>query len=451
MSACSCKKFVQQDPPVTQLVGSEVFKDDLTATAALSYIYTQCAAGGFAGGGGSSVTVLCGLSADELNLYSTTDNLVQFFNNSVFPTNTTAYSSLWSDPYSIIYKCNILIEGLEQSTGVSQAVKDQLIGEALFMRAFSHFYLAGMHGNVPYVTTSDYRVNTAIAQTPYYQVLNAIIEDLKSAKALLANDYNFIGKERVRPNKWAASALLARAYLYNEDWSNAEIQSTEVLNQTAQYSLTTLNKVFLKNSMEAIWQIKPLADINANTLEGSQFILVGKPTNYALSQDLVDGFEADDQRKSAWVGTFGNSSGTWNFPYKYKIRSGSTPLDEYSMVLRLAEQYLIRAEARARLGKLDEAITDIDAIRSRAGLKKIAEVNPGISKESLLLAIEQERRIELFSEWGHRWFDLKRTGRAGAVLSSKKTSWVSTAVLFPIPASELKINKSLNQNNGYQQ
>jgi hypothetical protein len=116
------------------------------------------------------------------------------------------------------------------------------------------------------------------------------------------------------------------------------------------------------------------------------------------------------------------------------------------MVLRLAEQYLIRAEARARLGKVPESQADINAIRSRSGLSNTTAADPA----ALLLAIEKERQVELFSEWGHRWLDLKRTGRADAVLGAEKpTDWQPTDALYPIPQNEILSNPLLTQNLGY--
>lgn len=116
------------------------------------------------------------------------------------------------------------------------------------------------------------------------------------------------------------------------------------------------------------------------------------------------------------------------------------------MVFRLAEQYLIRAEARAQQGDATGAKADINAIRNRAGLPD----TDADGQASILAAIEHERRIEFFTEWGHRWFDLKRTGRADAVLSPIKPNWQSTDVLFPIPLQEIENNPNLlPQNAGY--
>jgi hypothetical protein len=117
-------------------------------------------------------------------------------------------------------------------------------------------------------------------------------------------------------------------------------------------------------------------------------------------------------------------------------------------VFRLAEQFLIRAEARAHLDKItgaNSAKADLNMIRDRAGLPPTV----ASTKEEMLAAILQERRMELFVEWGHRWFDLKRTGKASEVLSVLKPRWDPTDVLYPIPYNELQLNPNMMQNAGY--
>jgi hypothetical protein len=127
------------------------------------------------------------------------------------------------------------------------------------------------------------------------------------------------------------------------------------------------------------------------------------------------------------------------------VRTAS-PVVEYTMVLRTAEQYLIRAEARARQNNLDGARSDLDSIRLRAGLSPLPD---NLNQAQLLLAVEQERRVELFAEWGHRWLDLKRTGRALTVLSAEKPDIDENDLLLPIPASSINANVFLEPNPGY--
>ena len=203
----------------------------------------------------------------------------------------------------------------------------------------------------------------------------------------------------------------------------------------------------MANSSEAIWQIQQTNDPSINTNEGNTFILTAAPYYVSLSNYLLNAFEANDNRQSHWVGSYTDGVTTWFFPYKYKVQASSGPVvTEYSMVFRLAEQYLIRAEARAEQNtNISGALSDLNVIRSRAGL---ASINTN-DKDSLLTLIQHERQVELFSEWGHRWFDLIRTGKADAVLGSEKPNWKSTAKLFPIPLVEIQENPKITQNPGY--
>jgi hypothetical protein len=136
---------------------------------------------------------------------------------------------------------------------------------------------------------------------------------------------------------------------------------------------------------------------------------------------------------------------TYYYPYKYKIVSNAT-ISEYSMVLRLAEQYLIRAEARVQ-NNLPGAIGDLNVLRARASLPALSTT---LSPAQVTTAIEHERQVELFTEFGHRWLDLKRTGRADAVLGQLKgANWQPTDVLYPLPLTEIQTNQNLTQNPGY--
>ena len=133
-------------------------------------------------------------------------------------------------------------------------------------------------------------------------------------------------------------------------------------------------------------------------------------------------------------------------PFKYKAQEYTGTTVEYSILLRLAEQYLIRAEARVHLGDLTGSKLDINTIRNRAGLNN----TESISEDDILQDIINERKFELFTEHGHRWFDAKRLDIAEEILAPLKSNWRSTDVLFPIPEKELLTNPNLTpQNPGY--
>lgn len=439
ISIFSCKKYIEIDPPRTELVKSTVFESDATANAAMVDIYYEMKFEGFASGSTSSISFWGSYSSDEQLDYTAISNFRQFNANDLVPSNPYTLA-LWSEMYKTIYKANAVIEGLASSQKVSINLKKQLEGEAKFMRAFCHFYLVNLFGDVPIITSTDYRTNAALPRAPKTEVYTKIIADLKDAQNLLPDNYSHANSERVRVAKGAATALLARTYLYTEDWLNAETQSTAVIASNTLYSLkSNLNEIFLKNSTEAILQLWS----EFSPRDRATFRVLSTPNYGALTLAFANSFEPNDLRKTTWVNL--NASGYYN-ARKYNAAVVTPPL-MYSTVLRLAEQYLIRAEARAKQNKImgaNSAESDVNIIRSRAGLGPTT----ANTQATILIAVENERKWELFTEWGHRWLDLKRTGRAAAVLSPIKTGWQPTDVLYPIPQYQI-LNSTLTQNPGY--
>lgn len=438
-SVSSCKKFIEIDPPRTDLIKSTVFTSHATANAAMMDIYYEMNRTGFASGSSTSITYFATYSSDEQVNYSIQFN--QEFNDNELAPDNPFILSLWSEMYKTIYKANAVIEGVAASQNISENLKKQLEGEAKFIRAFCHFYLVNLWGNVPLITTTDYRTNAAQPRTPTAEVYQQIIADLKDAQTLLPDNYAHANNERVRANKGTATALLARVNLHIGDWANAETEATKIIQNTVLYGLIAdLNAVFRKNNTEAIFQLH-------NTFLPGDFltfrVFSDGPSNGAFRPEFINNFELNDQRLTSWVRSITAVNGiTYFFPGKYKFLSIGA---EYSTIFRLAEQYLIRAEARAQLNNISGAQADLNVIRSRAGLGNTSAGD----KPSLITAIEHERIVELFTEQGLRWLDLKRTGRADAVLAPiKGSTWQSTDVLYPIPEYQI-LNSSLTQNAGY--
>lgn len=451
LTTASCKKFLQVQPPVDTLVGDEAFSDDATASAAVIGLYTRMmgntGSAQLATGGTSVYLALC---ADELSLTSSSSSLVQqygeFANNSISPSGSNISVRFWQNPYNYIYHANACIEALQRVTTLTEATRKQLLGEMKFMRAFIYFHLVNEFGDVPLITSTDYRETSKMARTAAEQVWQTIIIDLKEAQALLSPNYPSTGK--ARPNKSAATALLARVFLYTQNWQEALASANDIIASGAYSLVPNLNNVFLLNSTEAILQMPTSTTSVVNSFEGNIFIPSSATAIPAFSAtpSLLNAFELGDARKTAWLKSNTVSGTNYYYPYKYRQRANTTPVVEATIPLRLAEIYLIRAEANAQLNNLAAALDDLNTIRKRAGLSNSAAT----TKMALLSAIEKERQVELFSEWGHRWFDLKRTGRADAVLSGVKGPfWHPTVVLFPIPDLELNRNPSLVQNPGY--
>jgi hypothetical protein len=240
------------------------------------------------------------------------------------------------------------------------------------------------------------------------------------------------------------------------NYVNAEVQATLVINNNTLFLLNTLDQAFSVYNSEAIWQIQ-YVNSSYNT-EGYHFILTEEPSydrpTY-ISDFLLNSFEPSDKRKTEWINNYNDGTTTYYYPFKYRQQTDPNN-SEYLMVLRLAEQYLIRAEARTKQNKISNAITDLDKIRARAELPLLAITDPGIAQSALLDTIFHERQVELFTEWGHRWFDLKRSGKIDAVMTNVLAvkrlgfTWNSNWQLYPLEQGEINLNPNLAPNNpGY--
>jgi len=463
----SCKKLLEIDPPINTITTGELFATNQQAEWAIAGIYSKMINGvelstsalrqignnNFAAG---HSTILGGLSADELfkagNMNDATDLFASQNKLTLFNSSKTA--SIWKTAYRTIFDANAAMEGIAASTSPSllDSVRKQLTGEALVLRAFSYFYLVNFFGDVPLVLSSDFQQTAALSRSPVSKVYDQIKSDLLKAKTLLKNDFSAGNNERVRVNKWFAEALLARVYLYTGEYQSAINSANEVINHTALFGTETdISKVFLPNSKEAIFQLKPTNEAAAilnTTPEGRQLNTAPAPggvylRNYEITPELMSAFEANDQRKNTWLATVP----TGFVAAKYKNVAPA----QYYTVMRVAELHLIRAEATMLLtpGAKNSAIDDLNILRRRAGVEELDYL---LSAEQVINAIAHERRIELFAEWGHRWFDLKRTGKAEEVLSAivNKQPWLGNyQLLYPIPPDEISVNSNLNQNPEY--
>ncbi|PSL36108.1 RagB/SusD family nutrient uptake outer membrane protein [Chitinophaga ginsengisoli] len=452
-----CRKMIEIDMPINKYPVEKVFDEKNTAVAALSGVYAVIGSGeGSLMTGDVGLSLRSGFMADELSplVMETVPEYQNVYNAK------DGWPIWWMFVYrDYIYQLNTSIIGLENSTKLASVDKNILLGEAKFTRAWLYFNLVNFYGGVPIVLTNDFRINEKIARSPASEVYKQIEEDLKFAKLHLTENYlnrELLDdpQERVRPNKFAATALLARVYLYLGRWQEAEQEADQVISNSAYELLTDLNQVFLKNSKETIWALQP----NVNSFSGVNTpdakVLINRwgflDPDWYLSSLLTSAFEMGDMRKTAWT----QEKAAGYIAYKYKQGYGTSEQTEYTIVLRIAEQYLIRSEARAMQDKLlgdHSAVSDLNLIRARAGLSETSAK----TRESILAAISKERQVELFLEWGDRWLNLKRTGNLNEVMTevskSKGVAWQPYKSLLPIPYDEFKWNPSLrgHQNPGY--
>lgn len=437
----SCRKFLSIPPPKTEAETAVVFHDEGAALSALAGLYSEMGRVNLSMSNGGQ-TLYAGLLADELVNSRPNEDLDAFCHNAVTPTTTIGLGRLWNQAFRTIYHANAILEGLEDSDNLPESIVRQITGEALVIRAFHYFNLLNFFGNVPYVTGTDFQENGLLPRTDTALIYKHLEQDLLQASDYLAWDYQ--EPYRTSINKWTAESLLSRVYLYEGKWDAAATTATEVI-QSGMYTLTPdPGDVFLPQSQEVIWQ---LSRDNYNTAEGLTFVPASSRLvpNYVLRDSLVSIFESQDKRSDRWIGTNTISGKIYAYPFKYKLRTNTT-IGEYYVIFRLAEQYLIRAEAYAHMHQTGPALADVNIIRERAGLNDTT----ASANTEILPIIYLEREKELFAEWGNRWFDLKRTGRANAVLSRVKgDDWDTTDILLPLPQAEIEANPVLVQNPGY--
>ncbi|OFY43283.1 MAG: hypothetical protein A2X18_13110 [Bacteroidetes bacterium GWF2_40_14] len=439
----ACESFLKVDPPQSQIVGELVFQEKNLANAALADIYFDFLDRITSA---SYFTTYIGLYTGELYYTGSQFSMYEdYINCNVLPSNSTN-KGFWSKDYTAIYKANAIIEGMDNSTTIGTADKNWIKGEALFFRAYLHFYLVNLFGDIPYISTTDYTENSKVSRMPVQEVYAHLVADLIAAKELLPENYTST-VERVHINKWVASALLSRVYLYSGQWEKAQSESTSLITNSLFTMETDLSKVFLKESTSIIFSLKSQSSMNASDgtfyIQNSSYI---SSHAFLLSEYMANAFEPSDQRRSLWIGSLTTTEGnTIYFSSKYKEIPNSTPSKEFSVLLRIEEQYLIRAEARAHLGDITGARQDLNTIRNRAGLGN----TNAATLNNLLEAILHERQVEFFLEVAHPFFDMKRMGFADTVLGSIKPGWDATDVLFPIPESEILLNSNLTQNPGY--
>lgn len=439
LSVCliACEKLIEIDLPNNQMNTQEVFADIYTINAARSNLYANF----------RDVPLFNGGSNGDLGRY--TDELESFYQEDFFYTNTISASyspvnQFWRTSYSNLYHINAYLEGLENSTVLSVEEKELFIGEAHLLRGMYYHYLAQLFGDIPYVTGTDYKINSKLSKTPYTEVLSLIEQDLKIALDLLNTNYSH--PDRIYPNKAVAELLLAKNYLLQKRYDLAEIYAQKILDNPLYVLEIDLDEVFKKNARSTLWQKSP-GEQNptvTNTPEALLYVFTTlPPTRIALSTTQMQAFESNDLRLQLWTKTLTDGVQSYSHAYKYGI--GRSEL-EYSIMYRLEEAYFIKAEALTYQEKIGDAVEVLNEIRIRRGLKALPTT---LKKEDFITELLGEYQREFFTEGEHRFLDLKRNNRLN-ILEIVKPNWDVKHALLPIPESEILMNENLKpQNNGY--
>ena len=342
------------------------------------------------------------------------------------------------------------------------------MAEASFIRAFMYFQLVQLYSDVPLVlnsvTTFDLDILPLLfpPRTPANEVYAQIIKDLETA--LPDVPVNAINKGFV--TKGAVNALLAKVYatLEPHDW-NKVLQYCDAVIAGPYSLLPNYDELWdnmHENSAESIFEINYEGTSSSGNWGVSMFRGMDWKKFNIPSNDLVKAFddEQDNIRKTSSI-MFDDVTGKWsdphwpqtNYPFINKYRIVDAPSPQNYIFIRLADILLLKAEALNELGNIAEAAALVNQVRTRVNLPNTTAA----TQEAMRLAIEKERRLELAFE-GHRWYDLKRTGRAIEVMNNAKGpdgvtpigyNLTPSRLIWPVPQAEMDKNSNLIQNDGY--
>lgn len=429
----SCKKFLDVKP-VNQISEDVALTSKERIQRALTGAYSRLQVIEYYGAEWPNAVWLSG---DNVMPFSAGTTDLQFDGHAVLSSSNTMEIT-WRAMYQAINAANNVIDAVEKvnDPAMTEDERKNILGQAQFIRALVYFDLVRTWNGVPLVlkptrglTTESFPARNSVAE-----VYTQVIADLTNAETNLP-----AAVTRTIATKRAAQALRARVALYRNDWATAEQKATEVINATTDYSLVApFEKVITdKRNTESIFELE-YSQVDGNELSayfypaslGGYYRVGPTPELISLLNNPLIAGNRNVMISQLSGATYGN---------RFRKANGATKDDNYA-VLRLAEMYLIRAEARANTNKLTEGKADLDMVRSRAGLTGAVAT----TQAQLLSAIELERRIEFAFE-PHRWFDLIRTNRASTVLGITD----ARKLVFPIPGTEILTNSQLVQNEGY--
>lgn len=464
----SCTKGFLDTTPQQSTSLDKVIVDLPSTRGAINGIYSLMKSADYYG---RTMFVNADLMAD--NGYISKKNSGRYLPNDQYAVtnNDSRVRAAWNQLYLLVANANILIEkgtALELPAS-EEPEKKHILGEAYAMRALAFFDLArtyaqpynftadASHLGIPVVTKTVPDNNNIISpkRNTTKETYQQIVNDLQSAIGLLtAAPIGFSASNKGKITLNGAKALLSRVYLYMGDWEKAETMATEVIGAN-KYTLLTREKLLtdfgLQNNSETIFEVHYLTTDNLGSDQLTNFTLQSGSYGDLLATDnLYNAYDAADARRGFLIKSKRSGSGGENPAVIINKYTNITTFEEGIKIMRLAEVYLNRAEARAmQPGKEADAVADIDVIKKRAFATPTPTTETGAA---LLELIRNERRRELPFE-GHRMFDLTRWKqsftkyRSGTVTIA--VDYPNQKTIMPIPLSEINANKNIEPNPGY--
>lgn len=463
----ACTDILNVEPDFNK-DGNQFFKDIKEYEFALTGAYAQFRTVGYYGSGGQTTSSWANLP-DIMSdvLAQTGDDLANWQNQSNWEYETTEndLEVAWLAAFGIISQANLTLRNIEQFNATSPKQVNRIKGQALAIRGLVHFdvlrYWGESYGfsdnskGIPYIEVVD--ITQKPARLTVAESWAKIFKDLTEAETLLGDVDKAINTASAKSylDVNGVRAILARAYLYAGKYAEAESYASQLISAFPLASSTAFPNIWTDAAVnEVIWKVpfsagegSPSAGVYNGPSNRNRF----RPTTTTLA--LYD--QANDIRYSTYFSDRNAASGTPRKVLK-KFLGRGTAIDNLVdwKAFRVSEQYLIRAEARALLGKTAEANADLNALKKA---RIATHEDATLSGEALLAEIANERIRELVGE-GHRFFDLKRTTKL--IERKDPTQLASTKLVlapdargwtWPIPQGEMDANDSLNgqQTKGY--
>jgi hypothetical protein len=473
----SCKKVLDKTP-LTSITDANFFKNGDDAESAITGCYDALQDDSYYG---SVLNVMGEMPSDN----ATSDNADVFALDKIQWTATTSQPGrLYQQAFKAINRANSVLKYVPGiSTRLSPQRRDQILGEAYFLRALHYFNLAKCFGGVPlHLLPTEAESQSAMARSTADQVYAQIESDLGQAENLLPLTYGGVSIDRTRATKGSANALQARVYLYERKWSLSAIAAAKVIsNSNYGTGLTTpFPDLFpFKNKQESIFEVQfSGADDGGFTLP--DLVLPSPPASYSFPKYDIPTNElisyADTLNDIRWkrIGPVeggisyasvvygGSGSGNDNgwFVYKWRSTNFFASKDNYP-VLTLDDIYLVYAEAsNEQSGPTSDALGKLNAIRQRAGLPAM-QLSDLPTKDAFRDEVDRQRRLELAFQ-GDRWFDLVRYSNQTAadpsavhkisaldIIKQQRKTINTNYLLYPLPLQELNSNPLAKQNPGF--
>lgn len=362
----------------------------------------------------------------------------------------TITSANWDNLYMVISRANYAIKYIPEVFDEETALRNQLIGQSRALRAIAYFYLVRVWGDVP-LTLEPYesiQQNIFLSKTDKEVVLDQVVEDLLYASEYCAPSYGG-ERDRVLITQGGADGILTQVYMWRKQYQNAIVSADRIMDNPL-YSLVSIanwNAMFSAGlSTESIFEVG-YNEVQTNSMR--ILYAQGNDAQYFPTQKFMSSFEEGDLRKSKiWDTTQATPRKIWKFFGEGFNDESPDPSQNNIIIVRLADILLLKAEAHAHLGQLEQALALLNIVRNRAGLEPLDQQGADSLYGSLVDAILHERFIELSFE-GHRWFDLVRTGKAIQVMGPITGLSDERNILWPIHESAFNRNPELDQNDFY--